>query len=51
LFYKAPSHDKHVQRQVPRVEVLITTRCNWQRDAPTLERTEIARPWSVTNGP
>lgn len=39
--------DKHVQRQVLRVMVLITARYNWQRDELAVGQEEIARLWSV----
>jgi hypothetical protein len=39
--------DKHRQRLVLRVIVLITTRYNWQRNELSIGRAEIARLWAV----
>ena len=43
----ALSQDKHRQRLVMRLLVLITTRYNWQRDELSMGHAEIARLWSV----
>jgi len=43
----ALSQDKHRQRLILRLIVLITTRYNWQSDELSIGRTEIARLWSV----
>lgn len=43
----ALSADKHRQRLLLRVIVLLTTRYNWQRNELSIGRAEIARLWSV----
>lgn len=43
----ALAKDKHVQRLVLRIMVLITTRYNWQRDELSMGQGEIAALWSV----
>ncbi len=43
----ALSGDKHRQRLVMRLMVLITTRYNWQNNELSIGRAEIARLWSV----
>ncbi|MGR3805109.1 hypothetical protein [Marinibacterium profundimaris] len=43
----ALSGDKHRQRMVLRVMILVTTRYNWQSGELSIGRAEIARLWSV----
>lgn len=43
----ALAQDKHVQRLVLRIMVLITSRYNWQRDELSMGQGEIAGLWSV----
>ncbi|WP_323768571.1 DnaA N-terminal domain-containing protein [Marinovum sp.] len=47
LGVSALSGDKHRQRLVMRLMVLITTRYNWQHNELSIGRAEIARLWSV----
>lgn len=47
LGVSALSGDKHRQRLVLRLMVLITTRYNWQNNELSIGRAEIARLWSV----
>ncbi|MBN7785049.1 hypothetical protein JYP51_08970 [Ponticoccus gilvus] len=47
LGVQALSADKHRQRLILRVIVLLTTRYNWQRNELSIGRAEIARLWSV----
>lgn len=47
LGVQALSADKHRQRLILRVIVLLTTRYNWQRNELSIGRAEMARLWSV----
>lgn len=47
LGVSALSGDKHRQRLIMRLMVLITTRYNWQNNELSIGRAEIARLWSV----
>lgn len=47
LTVHALSGDKHLQRSVLRIIVLITTRYNWRNNELSIGRQEIARLWSV----